>query len=137
MAFGLTRAASSVITQHLKDVDFPVSRDELVAHLRRHGSDGVVANLMERLPKRSYESMGEVMQALVAVPSSWPGQNFYNGVHATEDGDEYAFADDDDGEDEDDDEDEEDDEDDDDEDDEEDEDEDEDDNDEDDKDERR
>lgn len=97
MAPGLTSSASSVITQHLKDVDFPVSREELVAHVRRHASDGVVANLMEMLPKRSYESMGEVMQALVTAPE----QAYYNGVH-TANGvgaeDEYALAEDEDDE---------------------------------------
>ena len=53
------------IAHHLQSAAFPASRDELVAHVRRHSADGVAANLMELLPRRRYESAGEVMQALV------------------------------------------------------------------------
>lgn len=53
------------IAHHLQTAAFPASRDELVAHVRRHSADGVAANLMELLPRRRYESAGEVMQALV------------------------------------------------------------------------
>lgn len=65
MAAGLSGdSPTGMITRHLKDIDFPASREELVAHMRRHTADGVIASLMEMLPKRSYESVGEVMQAL-------------------------------------------------------------------------
>lgn len=58
------------IAHHLQSVAFPASRDELVAHVRRHSADGVAANLMELLPRRRYESAGEVMQALVTGDES-------------------------------------------------------------------
>ena len=58
------------IAHHLQSAAFPASRDELVAHVRRHSADGVAANLMELLPRRRYESAGEVMQALVTGDES-------------------------------------------------------------------
>jgi hypothetical protein len=58
------------IAHHLQSAAFPASRDELVAHVRRHSADGIAANLMELLPRRRYESAGEVMQALVTSDES-------------------------------------------------------------------
>ena len=100
------------IAHHLQSVAFPASRDELVAHVRRYSADGVAANLMELLPRRRYESAGEVMQALVT------GDESDFGDHMLEDEENFvtAFAeeedddDSDDGDDEQDDEDDEDDE---------------------------
>lgn len=64
MPLGLS-GSEPIIVQHIKNVHYPVSRDELVAHVRRSAADGVIASLMEMLPRRSYDSPGEVMQALV------------------------------------------------------------------------
>lgn len=86
------------IAHHLQTAAFPASRDELVAHVRRYSADGVAANLMELLPRRRYESPGEVMQALVS------GDEGDYAAHLEEDEEEdyaTAFAEDEDDEDDD------------------------------------
>lgn len=86
MAQAMNGMHEGSIAHHLQSVAFPASRDELVAHVRRHSADGVAANLMELLPRRRYESAGEVMQALVT------GDEGDFGDHMLEDEEDFATA---------------------------------------------
>ena len=49
---------------HLRYVDFPVSRDELVALARESGAEDEVLRVLGRVPDEPYEDMADIVAAL-------------------------------------------------------------------------
>ena len=56
-----TRTPSPIgVTKALKGIDFPASKDDLVAHARENGADEDVLAMLEAMPDQSYESVKDV-----------------------------------------------------------------------------
>jgi hypothetical protein len=51
------------ITHHLKGIDFPARKQDLVTHARQNQADEAVLKLLEALPEQEYRSMADVMKA--------------------------------------------------------------------------
>ncbi len=52
------------LQKHLKGMDYPASKDDLVEHARGQDAPEEVLNLLEGLPDRNYTSPAEVTQAV-------------------------------------------------------------------------
>lgn len=66
MARGVGGRSPANIMDHLKGIDFPARKNELVKHARETegpGTDGVV-NALEKLPDRRYNSPADVMHEI-------------------------------------------------------------------------
>lgn len=61
-----TVAAGAVANamQYLKGVDYPASRDDVLATARRNGADESAIEEIKALPDRRFEDPGELIQAL-------------------------------------------------------------------------
>jgi hypothetical protein len=62
MTRGMGGKSPSNVTHHLKGIDFPASRDDLVKHARRQGAERDVLDTLEKLPDEQYRSMADVMK---------------------------------------------------------------------------
>ncbi|AFZ25325.1 Protein of unknown function (DUF2795) [Cylindrospermum stagnale PCC 7417] len=53
------------IQKHLKGVDYPADKQELIDHARKQGADREILSLLEQLPEdEEYESPTELNKAL-------------------------------------------------------------------------
>ena len=52
------------VQKHLKGMDYPASKDDLVEHARGQGAPEEVLNILEGLPDQNYTSPAEVTQAV-------------------------------------------------------------------------
>ena len=52
------------VQKHLRGMDYPASKDDLVEHARGQGAPEEVLNLLEDLPDQNYTSPTEVTQAV-------------------------------------------------------------------------
>jgi hypothetical protein len=52
------------ITHHLKGIDFPASRSDLVEHAKGQGASKDVLGTIEGMPEGSYETMADVMKGV-------------------------------------------------------------------------
>jgi hypothetical protein len=50
------------VAQHLKGIDFPCMKEDLIIHARRNQADEPVLRALEAFPDRKYGSMAEVME---------------------------------------------------------------------------
>lgn len=50
------------IQEYLSGVDYPATKDQLIAHAQEHGAPDKVIEFLQRLPRRSYKSPTEVSQ---------------------------------------------------------------------------
>jgi hypothetical protein len=51
------------ITQHLKGMSFPATKEDLEKHAKEHGADREVMETLRGMPEESYETMADVMKA--------------------------------------------------------------------------
>lgn len=56
--------SSATITQALRGIEFPCTRQGLIEHARRHEADREVIELLERLPGAQYTSMADIFMGL-------------------------------------------------------------------------
>jgi hypothetical protein len=63
MTRGLGGHSPANVTQHLKGMDFPASKDDLVRHAKDNGADQDVLDSIEQLPESRYGTMADVMKA--------------------------------------------------------------------------
>ena len=62
MTRGVGGESPSNIALHLKGIDFPCKKKDLVAHVRKSNPDEAVLSALEALPEREYATMAEVME---------------------------------------------------------------------------
>ncbi len=69
MARGVSGQGPANIMEHLKGIDFPASKNDLVEHAREEkGSDtDEVVDQLEKLPDRQYNSPADVMHEISEV----------------------------------------------------------------------
>ena len=52
------------IEQHLGDVEFPASKQEIIEQARASGADTVVLRKLEEIPDRRYDGPGRIMSEI-------------------------------------------------------------------------
>lgn len=63
MTRGVGGESPSNLALHLKGIDFPCKKKDLVAHVKKSDPDEKVTHALSELPDRDYRSMAEVMEA--------------------------------------------------------------------------
>lgn len=53
------------IYNFLKDIDFPVTKQEIITYAEEHDVSEVILDRLEQLPDRLYESMADLMKEAV------------------------------------------------------------------------
>ncbi|WP_028239507.1 DUF2795 domain-containing protein [Stutzerimonas azotifigens] len=67
MTRGLGGKSPANVTHHLKGIDFPAGREDLVEHARKNDADQEVLDVLEQMPDEKYGSMAAVMKGLGEV----------------------------------------------------------------------
>ena len=52
------------LQKHLKGVEYPASKEELIEHAQQQGADEKVREILEQLPDEEYETPAEVSKAV-------------------------------------------------------------------------
>jgi Protein of unknown function (DUF2795) len=63
MTRGLGGHSPANVTHHLKGMDFPAGKTDLIRHARENGADGAVLEVLEAFSEDQFESMADVMKA--------------------------------------------------------------------------
>ena len=63
MASGKTGYSAANITSHLSGIDFPCNRQAVLDFAEQNGAPDDVLEALEKLPKREFRSMADLMQA--------------------------------------------------------------------------
>ena len=66
------------VEKHLKGVNYPINKAELVKHVERNGADESVREAISSLPNQSYDSPIAVNRAISALQG---GQGSQSGMH--------------------------------------------------------
>ncbi|GLK58602.1 DUF2795 domain-containing protein [Azotobacter vinelandii] len=67
MSRGMGGHSPSNISHHLKGIDFPAGRHDLLKQAERNGADEDVLDTLKRMPDERYESMADVMKGYGSV----------------------------------------------------------------------
>ncbi|MGQ9368390.1 DUF2795 domain-containing protein [Azospirillum sp. ST 5-10] len=62
MTRGMGGHSPANLTHHLKGIDFPAEKPDLVRHARAQGADDEVIGAIEAMPDGRYGSMADVMK---------------------------------------------------------------------------
>lgn len=62
MTRGVGGQSPSNITRHLRGLDFPASKQDLLDRARSDNAEPEVLELLERMPDQEYQSMADVMK---------------------------------------------------------------------------
>ncbi|WP_341529721.1 DUF2795 domain-containing protein [Nostoc sp. UHCC 0302] len=52
------------LQKHLKGIDYPASKQELIVHAQQHGADENAISALESLPEDQYETPTDVSRAI-------------------------------------------------------------------------
>lgn len=52
------------LQKHLKGVDYPVSKQDLIAHAKKQGADEKAISALEQMPDKQYETPTNVSKAI-------------------------------------------------------------------------
>ena len=63
MPRGMGGQSPSNITHHLKGIDFPADKDELLRHAEENGAGQAILDVLSEMPDDEYESMADVTKA--------------------------------------------------------------------------
>lgn len=55
------------LQKHLKGMEYPASREELIEHAKEHGADENALSVLEQLPDDEYETPADVSKAVGAI----------------------------------------------------------------------
>ena len=62
MTRGLGGHSPANVTHHLKGIDFPASKRDLLQHAKKNGADPAVMEVIRGMPDKEYGSMADVMK---------------------------------------------------------------------------
>lgn len=62
MTRGVGGQSPANIATHLKGIDFPCGKQDLLAHVKKGDADQAVLSKLEAMPERQYKTMAEVME---------------------------------------------------------------------------
>ncbi len=52
------------VQKHLKGIDYPVSKEDLIKHAEKNGADETLRSLLNELPEDEYETPTDVNKAI-------------------------------------------------------------------------
>lgn len=52
------------VQKHLKGIDYPVNKENLIKHAQKHGADEDLQSILEELPDEEYETATDVSKAI-------------------------------------------------------------------------
>ncbi|KAM3099235.1 DUF2795 domain-containing protein [Phormidesmis sp. 146-35] len=52
------------VQKHLKGIDYPVDKENLLKHLQQNGADEDLQSVLEELPDEEYETAADVSKAI-------------------------------------------------------------------------
>lgn len=52
------------VQKHLKGINYPVNKADLINHAKQHGADENLQSLLEELPEDNYETAADVSKAI-------------------------------------------------------------------------
>jgi hypothetical protein len=58
---------SALLEKHLKGVNYPISKAELVKHMERSGADQSICAAISCLPNQNYDSLAAIDRAMSAM----------------------------------------------------------------------
>jgi hypothetical protein len=64
MSSGLDGRSPTDVTHHLKGIDFPAGKQDLLKHAKQQGADGTILELIGKMPDDRYETMADVMKGV-------------------------------------------------------------------------
>ncbi|WP_349616339.1 DUF2795 domain-containing protein [Azotobacter salinestris] len=67
MTRGMGGHSPSNISHHLKGIDFPAQKNDLLKQAEQNGADEEVLDTLKRMPDERYESMADVMKGYGSV----------------------------------------------------------------------
>ncbi|MFB8830978.1 DUF2795 domain-containing protein [Azotobacter sp. CWF10] len=67
MTRGMGGHSPSNISHHLKGIDFPAQKNDLLKQAEQNGADEEVLDTLKRMPDERYESMTDVMKGYGSV----------------------------------------------------------------------
>lgn len=62
MTRGLGGHSPANVSHHLKGIDFPANKQDLMRQVRENGADRAVIEVIEAMPDGEYQSMADVMK---------------------------------------------------------------------------
>lgn len=63
----MARANPVDIQKHLKGMDYPASKEDLVSHAKQHGADENICAVLRDLPEEQYHNAADVSKAIGEV----------------------------------------------------------------------
>ncbi|MBD2774045.1 DUF2795 domain-containing protein [Iningainema tapete] len=60
----MTKINPIQLQKHLKGVDYPASKEDLISHAKEQGADENAISVLEQLPDQDFESPTDVSQAV-------------------------------------------------------------------------
>ncbi|GAB3474288.1 DUF2795 domain-containing protein [Azotobacter salinestris] len=67
MTRGMGGHSPSNISHHLKGIDFPAQKNDLLKQAEQNGADEEVLDTLKRMPDERYENMADVMKGYGSV----------------------------------------------------------------------
>ena len=64
MSKGLEGHSPTDVTKHLKGIDFPAGKQDILEHAKKQGADGEVLALIDKMPDGKFETMADVMKGV-------------------------------------------------------------------------
>ncbi|NJO72814.1 MAG: DUF2795 domain-containing protein [Leptolyngbyaceae cyanobacterium RM1_406_9] len=55
------------LQKHLKGIDYPVNKENLIKHAKEHGADENVISVLDQLPDKEFETPADVNKAVGKV----------------------------------------------------------------------
>ncbi len=55
------------LQKHLKGVDYPASKQDLISHAEQQGADDKALSVLQQLPDEEYETPADVSKAVGAI----------------------------------------------------------------------
>lgn len=67
MAIGMGGHSPSNILHHLKGVDFPASRQNLIEQAQKNNAESDILDILKQMPDSQYQSMADVLKGVGRV----------------------------------------------------------------------
>ncbi|KOP26979.1 hypothetical protein AMR41_06350 [Hapalosiphon sp. MRB220] len=63
----MTKVNPVQLQKHLKGMDYPASKEELIQHAQQQGADENAMSVLQQLPEQEYQTPTDVSEAVGAI----------------------------------------------------------------------
>lgn len=63
----MAKANPIQLQKHLKGMNYPASKEDLLQHAKQHGADDNAMSVFEQIPEDEYETPADVSKAIGAI----------------------------------------------------------------------